>query len=209
MSLPNDSILVTPGSGATVATHVVNSKEYQAVVPCDASGHIQGSKPTYSGQSGFTALAANKLFFDLFNASGSGVILRLVAISLQKDMSTQTGTNVRFDLFRTTSVGTGGTTITHNKNDTNDASLPAQVTARTGATGGATQTDLFLSRFYHSEETNVAAQAQEAFPFWPPGGISLWMPVDLTARENYGFTLKQITSTTAGVYNAWYMFTVE
>ena len=35
MTLAGDSILVTPGSGATVATHTVDSKEHQVVMQAD------------------------------------------------------------------------------------------------------------------------------------------------------------------------------
>src|SRR5690242_18928015 len=41
------SILVTPGSGATVATHTVNSKEQQVVIIADDLGQIYGSRDTY------------------------------------------------------------------------------------------------------------------------------------------------------------------
>lgn len=42
MALPNDSILVTPGSGATVPTHLVSAKEYEVVMVADIAGHIMG-----------------------------------------------------------------------------------------------------------------------------------------------------------------------
>ena len=46
MSQANDSVLVTPGAGATVATHLVSAKEYQVVMVADESGHIQQTLPT-------------------------------------------------------------------------------------------------------------------------------------------------------------------
>lgn len=43
MAQANDSILVTPGSGATVATHNPgDSKEYQVVMLAGDKGHIHG-----------------------------------------------------------------------------------------------------------------------------------------------------------------------
>ncbi len=167
-----------------------------------------GTKQTWVMQSGFIALAQNKLFFDLFNATGSGKVLRVKWIALQKDMSAQTGVAIQFNLNRTTSVGTGGTGITPVLLDSNNTALPAQVTARFAASGGAGLGDLLVSRFYHSEETNVAAQVQEAFPFWP---LNHWALIeqDIVIRENTGLTLKQITNSTAGTYNVVVCFTVE
>lgn len=82
MTLPNDSILVTPGSGATVATHAVSSKEYQAVVVADANGHIYGTAETFIVATGNSAnvAAARTTHFDLFNASGSGKIIEVVGL---------------------------------------------------------------------------------------------------------------------------------
>lgn len=206
----NDSFQKTAdGSGTLIATHLVGTKEHQVTMLADKSGHIAGSKPTWCLQSGFIALAQNKLFFDLFNATGSGVVLQIVAIALQKDMSAQTGVAVQFNLNRTTAVGTGGAAITPVKLDSASASLPAQVTARSAATGGATLSDLIISRFFHSEETNVAAQVQEAFPFWPPCWVLPFFDQNLIINANEGVALKQITATVAGVYNVWVAFTVE
>lgn len=210
MSQPTDSILVTPGAGAQVGTHTPSgmSSELQTMVVADYEGHIVGTRPTWCMQSGFIALAANKLFFDLFNATGSGKILQVLAIALQKDMSTQTGVAIQFDLHKTTSVGTGGTGITPVKLDSGNAALSGSVTARFAASGGAALGDKLISRFYHSEETNTAAQTQEAFPFWPPvilPGLHFHQPIMI--RENEGLTLKQITSSTAGTYNVWVLFT--
>lgn len=167
--------------------------------------------PTWVMQTGFIALAQNKLFFDLFNAVSSGKILRVKAVTLQKDMSAQTGVPVQFNLNYTTAVGTGGNALTPVSLDNTNAALPAQVTARSAAAGGAGLGSLLASRFLHSEETNVAAQVQEAFPFWP---VVLLPHVasdlqDIVLREGQGLTLKQITATTAGVYNVIVVFTVE
>jgi hypothetical protein len=177
----------------------------------DSAGNVIGSKSTYILQTTFVALAQNKLFFDLFNATGSGKIIRVQYVGLQKDMSAQTGVAVQFNLNFTTTVGTGGSALTAIKLDSGNAALPAQITARSGATAGATLGNLLVSRFYHSEETNIAAQVQEAFSFWPlltgphrSAGVQ-----DIVLREGEGLTLKQITNTTAGVYNAVVIFTAE
>jgi len=74
-TLANDSVLVTPGSGATIATHLIGGKEYQAVVLADDAGHIHGSLETYYYATPTVAVGASKLYFDLFNATGSGKVI--------------------------------------------------------------------------------------------------------------------------------------
>jgi hypothetical protein len=208
MTQANDSVTVTPGSGATVATHLANSKEYQAVVPCSESGHILGSQPSFIIQSGFQTSAQNKIYFDLFNATGSGKIVRVPMIYLFKNMAAQTGVAMEFTLARTTSVGTGGTALTPVKMDSVDPNLSASITARHAAAGGAASGSTLITKFYHSEETNVAAQVQEAFPFWPmPVPMGNFMQ-DIILNENEGLKLTQITNSTAGVWNCVVMFTV-
>lgn len=193
-------------SGTGMAVRAVSGREHQVVLVADDSGHIIGSRPTWAIQSGFQGLAANKLFFDLFNAAGSGVILQVASVALQKNMAAQTGVAVQFDLLKTTSVGTGGTALTPVTFDSTNAALPPQVTARHAAVGAALG-GLLVSRFYHSEETNVAAQVQEAFPFWPPTPLAPDLQ-RITLRPGEGLTLKQITSSTAGIYNVSVIFTV-
>lgn len=48
MAQANDSVIVTPGaSGAVVAAHLANAKEYQAVVIAGDDGHLKGTKDSY------------------------------------------------------------------------------------------------------------------------------------------------------------------
>jgi hypothetical protein len=160
MALPNDSIAVTPGSGATVATQLVSSKEYQVVMLALPDGHISGSLPQYRMICPAQAVGANKVFLDLFNATGSGVAIRVLSAYCYVDNDTAvTGTlGVEVNLTRTTAVGTGGTAatadgtsltaITISKMDTANAALSANIT-----TAGA----LIGQRFVFTEETNAAS----------------------------------------------------
>lgn len=43
MTQANDSITVTPGTGATVATHSVDSKEHQVMIVADPAGRLLGT----------------------------------------------------------------------------------------------------------------------------------------------------------------------
>ncbi|MBI3936414.1 MAG: hypothetical protein HY323_05510 [Betaproteobacteria bacterium] len=135
MALPNDSILVTPGSGATVATHTVSSKEYPTVIVADAEGHLLGSGDVYFASSTVISpsVTAGNTNICLFNPSASGKRLLVLAIC----MTTQGTVNKTHRVVRTTSGGSGGTAITPFKRDT-DSLAPVgtvQVLPTTQPTG--------------------------------------------------------------------------
>lgn len=215
MSLPNDSIAVTPGTGATVATQLVSSKEYQVVMLAMPDGNIQGSLPQYRLICPSQAVGANKVFLDLFNATGSGVSLRVLSAYCYVDNDTAVvGTlGVEIDLTRTTAVGTGGTAATSNGTsltaitisqfDTASAALSASVTARSAPTGGATAGALIGQRWVFTEETSA------------PSGIAGTLGAefvrnegaDLIVRENSG--LRFVQGSVASVGNISFEITFE
>lgn len=216
MGQANDSILVTPGTGATVATHLANSKEHQAVVVCDKDGHILGSRDTYFAMipSQVHVAVANTVHWDLFNADAA-LLVRVISIRQIPNITTAV-TGVVFDwlLERTTAVGTGGSAITPWLPDTSQTALDADITCRSKPTGGATQsTDLF-NYSISSEETN-AATIQIA----TMGGLEL-IPAPLNMltdgsncgillRQNQGLRCVQVTNSAAG-NTGWIIgFTVQ
>jgi hypothetical protein len=206
MALPNDSITVTPGTGATVATQLVSAKEYQVVMLAYPDGHINGSLPQYRMICPSQAVGANKVFVDLFNATGSGVTIRVLSAYCFVDNDTAvTGTlGVEVNLTRTTAVGTGGTTATTNGTsltaitlsamDTGSAALSASITARSAPTGGATAGALVGQRWVFTEETSA------------PSGIAGTLGAefvrnegaDLIVRENTGLRFVQGTVASVG-----------
>jgi hypothetical protein len=96
--------------------------------------------PTYSWQ-GNTTATANKRIIDIFNAAGSGKVLKITRITMYaRPSAAVAGIVVPFEMNRTTSVGTGGTTITSDKYDSADSDVPSQITARDAPTGGAAST---------------------------------------------------------------------
>lgn len=220
MTQANDSILVTPGSGATVATHLINSKEYQAVVLADDSGHIHGSLASYYYATPTVAVGASKLYFDLFNATGSGVVIdvRGIWIIPATDVALVGALGIRYDLYRTSAVGTGGTVNAYksatpdiaggniNPVDTNNAALPAQVTARWLPTAGATIAQWMFATYAPGEETATSmafiTQYQNIIPVMTVGQ-------KLSVRENSGILIKQ--GTVAGTGNTKFLvcFTIE
>lgn len=219
MALANDSILVTPGSGATVATHNPgDGKEYQVVVVADESGHIQQTLPTYNWWVPSAAAGASKLYADIFNASGSGKIMEIRGIwIIPKSDTAVTGTIApEIGLYRTSAVGTGGTAHTYNGGsaatahvitpwDTANAALPAQVTARALPTGGATISALYWAQHIWVEETNAPATAISAYTNLMPVGT---MNQRLTFREGQGLLIKQGTVAGAGNFQILALFTL-
>ena len=173
-----------------------------------SGGGTPTKNQTWMIQTGFTPCTTSTKFIDFFNATGSGKIVRILQIGLQKDMSAITGVPLRFDLLRTTAVGTGAATAAV-AIDLSNSALPAEITARIKPPAGATLSTLIVSRMYHSEETNVAAQIQEAHPYWPAMALYDGSGQILTLRENQGITLQQITTSIVGLYNVYILFTVE
>lgn len=207
MSLPNDSISVTPGTGAVVATHTVSSKEYQAVVLADADGHLRGSNAVYRMTVIGSAVGANKVHCDLFNADASLVVKVLSAKAMPDIDTAVTGTvSAEILLTRTTAVGTGGTAHTNDNTalsgisisrfDTASAALDADITARLGPTGGATAGAILGVRHVFMEETNAGAAlaAMQGAEFINPD-----YPVYL--RQNQGLRFVQGGVASVGTLN--------
>ena len=218
MTQPNDSILVTPGTGATVATHSVASKEFQVVMVADESGHLQQTLPTYSWWTPSTAVGASKLYADLFNATGSGMVIEIRGIWAipKSDTAVAATLGVEIGLYRTSAVGTGGTAHTYNGGsaatahvitpwDTANSALPAQITARAVPTGGATIAALYWAQHIWTEETNPPATAISAFTNLIPVGV---MNQRITLREGQGLLYKQGTVAGAGNLQFLTLFTL-
>lgn len=210
MALSNDSIPITPGSGATVATQLVDAKEYQVVVPADQVGHIQGTKATFVVSTGNTAhvAAARTTLIDLFNATGSGVVLRVVGCYVIPALTAVTGVGQTYEVIRTTAVGTGGTVLTPQRFDLDSTALPAGVTCRLKPTGGATGTTVTLFLNGASEETFPYAAMASTLNHIPQVNELAAMK-GLKIRENEGLKLDQTTNSSVGNVNVVFVFTVE
>ena len=209
MTQANDSVLVTRGAGATVATHNPwDGKEYLVVIVADDSGHIQQTLPTYSWWVPTAAVGASKLYADLFNAAGSGKIIEVRGIWAITDTDTAvTGAlGIEVMLLRTNAVGTGGTAPTYNGGsasstgtivpfDTNNAALPAQITARALPTGGATIAAFWWSQWVPGEEAATSQAYMTSFQNLLPSTI---MGQRITLREGQGILYKQGTVAATG-----------
>ena len=219
MTLAADSIVVTPGVGATVATHTVSSKEHQVVMIAGESGHIRNSMPTYSWWVPTAAVGAGKLYADLFNASGSGKLINIHGVWCIVDTDTAvTGAlGIQILLLRTSAVGTGGTAPTYNGGsaettgtivpfDTNNAALPAQITARALPTGGATIAAFYWSQFFAGEETATSMAFLGSFQNMLPVSLNVQ---ELVLREGQGLLLKQGPVAATGNVSFLTIFSLE
>lgn len=221
MTQANDSILVTPGAGATVATHNPgDGKEYQVVMVADASGHLQHSLPSYQWMTPSAAAGANKLHADLFNAAGSGKVIDIRGIWLvpDTDVAVVGALGVRIDLYRTSAVGTGGTAAAYKSAtpdvaggnvtpfDTANAALPAQITARHLPTGGATISEWLLASYTLGEETATSMAYLSQYQNILAQGMFLQK---LVLREGQGILLKQGAIAATGNVAILVAFTLE
>ena len=205
MAQANDSITVTPGAGATVATHLVNSKEYQVVMVAGSNGHLHHSGDFYKLLIPSQAVGASKLFLDLFNATGTGKTLLIHSTRAYVDNDTAvTGVlGVQLSVFKTTAVGTGGTAATANgvvdtaatiTNINTTTALPAGVTARLAPAGGATQGAWLGTRWVFTEETNAAS----AIAGTAGAGFLNDLEVPFVLPENTGIRVIQGTVASVG-----------
>ena len=205
MTQANDSVLVTPGSGATIATHLVNSKEYQVVMVAEADGHIDHSGDFYKLLLPTQAVGSNKLYLDLFNATGTGKSMRIHSVRAYVDNDTAvTGTlGVQLSLHRTSAVGTGGTAATANgtvdtaatiTNINSSTALPAGVTARLAPAGGATAGAWLGTRWVFTEETNAAS----AIAGTVGAAFLNDLEVPIVVGENTGLRINQGTVASVG-----------
>lgn len=175
----------------------------QAAVMCEASGHIVGSLDTYALWFPWTVgvAAARTTHLDLFNASGSGRIVRVRSlVAVPGIVTAVVGLGFHWELLRTSTVGTGGSAITAAKMDTGYANLPAQVTARQKPTGGGTTDATFYGFGVHGEEGFVTGQLMP--------GVEL-LPAPVTLREGFGMKVDQVTNSVVGNFGWRIVFTTE
>lgn len=112
------------------------------------------------------ASGANKVHFDLFNASDLDVEIVSVTPIVSGAVAVTGVVAVDLYLTRTSAVGTGGTAATKENASLTAASfaklnprsptLPTTITARTAPTGGATAGAMLALDSVFSEETNAA-----------------------------------------------------
>lgn len=153
---------------------------------------------------GVTWSTSAKCMLKVFNASGSGVVLRVYRVwVLNNQTAAVTGVIPVMSLLRTSTVGTGGTVVTPVAHDTNSTALPAQVTSSYGDTSIGTTDATFRRATFSSDEPAVGTmsidEVESLVPlnvFWDSGySDSDVEPIVL--REGFGVMVH-----TAGIASA-------
>ena len=145
--------------------------------------------------------AANKRHLAIFNASGSGKVLKVYRIRVSgAPTAAVTGLVIPLIAVRITTAPTGGSAGTINKADTAEAAPPAQVTVMTAATGGATEE---ANAFGIATVTGEEAQGASAATLYD-AVIDGLKP--LVCAEGQGILVKQGALASAGAVNivAWF-----
>ena len=112
------------------------------------------------------AVGANLVYFDFFNATGSGARIQLLSVQTIVSGATAVTGVVGVDLFltRTSAIGTGGTLATAEGTSLtaativgidNTQSIPGGITARLTPSGGATAGAVIGWISVSTEETNA------------------------------------------------------
>jgi hypothetical protein len=165
---------------------------------------ILAGMPTYYFQTASSAAAISKIYFDLFNASGSGVVLKVRKLFIQQHWAVMSpGIIINWAIDKTSTVGTGGTVLTGRATDSADPALPAQVTARGIPTGGATVVHNWCTIPLSSEETDIGSRPAWMTNALPEGNETQ----DVTLREGEGIKVTQ-TAATSSSAGTWSVFCV-
>jgi hypothetical protein len=156
------------GSGENLQNVNTYNSTYDALI----GGSSVSPEATYTMFSTGIAMANNSPIMDLFNGAGSGKVIRVLEVfAYQKDTGAITGIVAPIELFRTNATGTGGAAISYGIFDTTDESLPAQITARTGPTGGVltgvnTTGNVIAGGRVGTEEGSLGTGAAISFPWF-------------------------------------------
>jgi hypothetical protein len=196
----------TVSTGGVIATHTIGGVEFQVVLVGDGDGHIVGSRPSYSVFYTPATNALNLEIGELFNTSTS--VVRVRGIWLMPTNTSITGIQLGYDLNRISAVGTGGTVETPRPYDTTAPALAAGITARRGATGGATLVYKYWTQYNFNEETNAANQLLSLTNQLPLYGDRV---EEIILRQNQGVQIKigALSGTAAGQTGAKIDFVVD
>lgn len=189
-------------AGSGDATVVSALKGVYAAINTLSSSLGSGTKKQFIMSIPSAAVAANKIWFDLFNGAAAGTVIKIVSIKAIVDTDTAvTGVlGVELMTTRTTAVGTGGTAATAESATTTvptiasldtTNTLTSGITARVTPTGGATAGAVLTRRWVFTEETSVAASWE--YELLPEGITALYL------RQNQG--LRVIQGAVASVGN--------
>lgn len=222
----------TPQVGTdTIATDDIGGVKYQRMKvtygddgsATDASANnpfpindLTPKEPSYIVCISNVAGAASKRHWDIFNAATSAYLVKVRLIAITPVLTgTVTGTvSPDFDLYRTSSIGTGGTALGFEANspptitrlDTNDITLPSDITIRSASTGGAASAGFLQRNFITQEESQAGSQLAQYQNLLLTEGLATARR--LTLRPGQGLMSFQNTLGVAQNYNHLILFTL-
>jgi len=208
MASANDSVDITPGSGAVIATHLTGGKEHQVVMLANPLGSLIGDIPTYSAWSTAIASTANLVYMHIFNASGSGAVVKMRKVFLQPSQAIVAAPAPHtWRVAKTSAVGTtGNTAITIQKHDSAIANVPAQITAARSYTAGGTQTFTYFEVSIATEETAAGNGLAGLINILPNDGDAV---SDYILREGEGLAVQVVTAAAAYTWSVLAIFSIE
>lgn len=171
-------------------------------VTCVSGCGTPSQAQTYYATTPAVATAASQDALNLYNASGSGKVIKILAIRVSQDGSAAvTGLQAAFVASRFTTVGATCTAGAITPADTTNAAVPAQVTVNKQCTTdpAGTLTTLGYYSFY-ADETNPGTRV--LYEFLNNGGQPM------TLREGQGLMLKLGATAPVGVYSVTVEFSM-
>lgn len=209
MAEANDSVEVTPGTGASVATQLVNGKEYQVMIETNAQGHLVGDIPTYSAFTSPTGGSTNKHFMHLWNGAGSGKILKIkkVFIQMQYSGTAVTGAPQTWRIAQTSSAGSNATALTIRPHDAGNPAVPSQITASHTHGTFPTQAFTYFDIPIFTEETSHQWGFNAYFNILPTDGDRV---TDYVINEGQGLLVQLAQSSPLTFnYSVLAVFSIE
>lgn len=213
MPKPNDSIAVTAGSGTDVATHLISSKEYQAVMVADAAGYLIDDPTDCFVTVGLAmAKAASRNYHFLWNGDGSLVIDVLGVWVAQELTAAVTGLCRGYRLFPVTAFDGAMTTGTANTPvplDTASSALDADIDAWISGGSGIADSSLTLGSVAYSaigvgeEETGAAGASRMWLWNWKEIGVPI------VRRPSEGLIIQQDATAGTGLISTGMIFRVR
>lgn len=191
MASANNSVPITPGVGTAVATQTVAGKEHQVVMLANPLGSLIGDIPTYSAWSGVVAASVNLPYLHVFNAAGSGRVVKMRKVFVQPSMATNALAAQTWRVAKTSTVGTtGNTAITIRQHDSASLAVPTQVTAARSYTAGGMQAFTYFELPVSVEETQPAVGMVPYVNILPNDGDTV---SDYILREGEGLVVQNVT----------------
>ena len=176
------TLMLTNRAASSVVSLTGTSLDVNCTGGCGTAAEGQ----TYVAIVEASAAAASKDHLNLFNASGSGKVLKILSITANPDLAAAvTGLVQSFDIVRTTTAGSTCTALTIRLVDSNNAAVPAQVTASNNCTTDPTLA-FILGGFSQDGEDARSANALygNGYTFRANGGQP-W-----TLREGQGLSIR-------------------